>query len=165
MYLSIYEIYKMKKIPIIVLLACMWQAPVSAQITAAGYTNYTMHGFNVLVQDTAFQVDSQLTADAMAYLDSHLLEITNLCATQNILDSFRTVSIFMDWYTSWGAGVYHPSESWLIANGYGLKRQGILKYQILRIILIGGTKTNLTSYCMNWRIAIIIEHLTSPTRI
>jgi len=89
-----------------------------AQLTAPGYTNQTLHGFNILVQDTAFIADSALTQTALDLLETKLEEIVNFCLEPEIIDSFQATSIFMDWNTSSGAAVYHPSEAWLIANGY-----------------------------------------------
>ncbi|MEL7124564.1 MAG: T9SS type A sorting domain-containing protein, partial [Bacteroidota bacterium] len=38
--------------------------------------------------------------------------------TTEILDSLQAVKIFMDWNTTNGAAVYHPSVQWLTNNGY-----------------------------------------------
>ncbi len=89
-----------------------------AQLTASGYSNLSMNGFNILVADSAFTQNMQLTQDALNLLDAKLLEITQLCISQEILDSLQAVSIFVDWNTTSGSAQYHPSLAWLLANGY-----------------------------------------------
>ncbi|MDP5172426.1 MAG: T9SS type A sorting domain-containing protein [Bacteroidia bacterium] len=89
-----------------------------AQITVAGYTNYTMHGFHVLVEDNAVVQSNTMTTAAVNLLDAKLLEISQMCLAPVILDSLRAVTIFVDWNTTTGAAQYHPSKDWLIANGY-----------------------------------------------
>lgn len=89
-----------------------------AQLSVNGYTNYTLSGFDILVQNTAFSTDSSLTHDALDLIESKLTEITQFNIDQEILDSLKAVPIFVDWNTTTGAAVYHPSEAWLRANGY-----------------------------------------------
>ena len=89
-----------------------------SQLTASGYSNLTLQGFNVLVEDSAIIEDASLTQSAISLLDTKLQEITQLCISQSILDSLKAVSIFVDWNTTTGSAQYHPSLSWLLANGY-----------------------------------------------
>jgi hypothetical protein len=93
-----------------------WMA--NGQLTAPGYTNYDLSGFNVLVQNTAFQQNNAKTQQAIALLGSKLTEITTLCLSGEIIAKLKTVPIFVDWNTSGGAAVYHPDLAWLLANGY-----------------------------------------------
>ncbi|TAH41899.1 MAG: T9SS type A sorting domain-containing protein [Bacteroidetes bacterium] len=88
------------------------------QLTATGYSNLTLQGFNVLIEDSAYIENAVLTQSAIDLLDSKLQEITQLCISQTILDSLKAVSIFVDWNTTNGAAQYHPSLAWLLANGY-----------------------------------------------
>lgn len=90
----------------------------SAQLSVTGYSNYSLAGFEVLVEDNAFVMDSALTASAISLLETHLEEISQFTFAQEKLDSLLAVPIFMDWNTTTGAAQYHPSEAWLIANGY-----------------------------------------------
>lgn len=90
----------------------------SAQLKVEKYTNYTLEGFNVLVEDNAFVSDSTRTEQGVKLLESKLLEITQLGLSQLVMDSLRAVPIFMDWNTTTGAAVYHPGRQWLLDNGY-----------------------------------------------
>lgn len=89
-----------------------------AQLTVNGYTNYTLAGFNVLVEDSAFVENTNLTNTAINMLETNLLEITQFSISQTKMDSLLAVPIFVDWNTTTGAAQYHPSQAWLIANGY-----------------------------------------------
>lgn len=90
----------------------------TAQLSVTGYTNYAIAGFDVLVEDNAFAMDSAITMSAIDLLETNLLEIIQFNIDQEKMDSLRAVPIFMDWNTTTGAAQYHPSEAWLIANGY-----------------------------------------------
>jgi hypothetical protein len=89
-----------------------------AQLIVQGYTNYNMHGFNVLVQDNAFVIDSTMTNTAINLVDTKLSEVLQLNISQDKKDSLKAVPIFMDWNKTTGAAQYHPSQSWLTSNGY-----------------------------------------------
>ena len=99
-------------------LFCLLPNRSNGQLNAVGYTNYTLSGFNVLVQDTAFTNDSLLTNNAIDLMETKLIEISQFNIDPIKLDSLKAVPIFMDWNTSSGAAGYHPSRAWLIANGY-----------------------------------------------
>lgn len=47
-----------------------------------------------------------------------LIEISQFNIDSSKLVSLKSVPIFMDWNTTTGAAQYHPSQAWLIANGY-----------------------------------------------
>lgn len=89
-----------------------------AQLSVDGYTNYNFSGFDVLVENIAFSENSALTNTAIDLLQANLLEISQFNIDQDKIDALKAVPIFMDWNTTTGAAQYHPSESWLIANGY-----------------------------------------------
>lgn len=89
-----------------------------AQISVRGYTNYNLSGFNVLVEDNAFVMNDTLTKNAIRLLKNKLLEVSKLNIDQDKINALKAVSIFMDWNTNLGGAVYHPSETWLIDNGY-----------------------------------------------
>lgn len=90
----------------------------NAQLSVTGYTNYNFNGFDVLVENVAFNIDTPLTNVALDLLEEKLIEISLFEIDQTIIDSFKEVPIFMDWNTTNGAAQYHPSEAWLIDNGY-----------------------------------------------
>jgi len=102
----------------ILVLFCLLPNRSNAQLNVVGYTNYTLSGFNVLVQDTAFTINSSLTNDAIDLMETKLIEISQFNIDPIKLDSLKAVPIFIDWNTSSGAAGYHPSKAWLIANGY-----------------------------------------------
>ena len=102
----------------ILLLICLFPLKSKAQLTVNGYTNYTLSGFNVLVENDAFTNNSVLTNEAIDLLEINLIEISHFNIDPVKLDSLKVVPIFMDWNTTTGAAQYHPSESWLIANSY-----------------------------------------------
>lgn len=89
-----------------------------AQPTLEGYTNHTVAGFHVLVQDLAMNTNANMTNTALHILEKDLVEITHFCISQEIKDSLMAVPIFLDWNTATGAAVYHPSAAWLVQNGY-----------------------------------------------
>jgi hypothetical protein len=102
----------------VLLLLCLLNFKSNAQLTVNGYTNYTLSGFNVLVEDAAITNNTLLTNDAIDLLEIKLIEISQFNIDPIKLDSLKAVPIFMDWNTTTGAAQYHPSEGWLIANGY-----------------------------------------------
>ncbi|MEM9001355.1 MAG: hypothetical protein AAGB24_13915 [Bacteroidota bacterium] len=87
-----------------------------------GYTNYDLVGFNIFVEDKAFENDDALTQEALDLLERKLIEVTELDLSNTILNQLKTVNIFVDWKTSNGAAVFHPSEYWLAQNGYILEK-------------------------------------------
>lgn len=89
-----------------------------AQLSVNGYTNYNLSGFDVLVEDSAFLKNFILTNTAIDLLKAKLLEISQFNIDQDKMDALKAVPIFMDWNTTTGGAQYHPSEQWLIANGY-----------------------------------------------
>lgn len=102
------------------LLVCIFliSCPLKAQLSVNGYTNYNLSGFNVLVQNTAFTINSSLTNTAISLLQNKLQEISQFNINQTKINALKEVPIFMDWNTTTGAAQYHPSQAWLIANGY-----------------------------------------------
>lgn len=91
---------------------------VQGQLSVSGYSNYAFSGFNVLVEDNAFAMDSVMTNDAIQLMQANLAEISQFNIDPVKMDSLKAVPIFMDWNTTTGAAQYHPSQAWLIANGY-----------------------------------------------
>ena len=89
-----------------------------AQLSVAGYTNQTAHGFQLLIEDSSYIVNPTMTTNALNLLEDQLEEITQFCISSAILDSLQAVPIFLDWNTTSGGAQYHPSQAWLIANGY-----------------------------------------------
>ena len=108
----------MKKIFTLLLLIFLTSNSIFAQLSVTGYTNYTLSGFNVLVEDSAFVMNATLTGTAINLLQNKLLEISQFNIDQVKIDSLKAVPIFMDWNTTTGAAQYHPSAAWLLANGY-----------------------------------------------
>ncbi|MEZ4773320.1 MAG: T9SS type A sorting domain-containing protein [Bacteroidia bacterium] len=90
----------------------------NAQLTVTGFTNYSLHGFNVLVNDQAISQHATATQGAVDYLDTLLLQITEIGLAQDIMDSLLKVPIFMEWALTTGSAWYHPDVNWLIQNGY-----------------------------------------------
>jgi hypothetical protein len=105
-------------LPKLTIIFVMFPVLIQAQPTVAGYTNYMLAGFNVLLEDEAVNTDPNLTLEAMDLLEEKLEEINNFCIAQEIKDSLRAVVFFMDWNTTEGAAVYHAGAQWLIENGY-----------------------------------------------
>ena len=90
-----------------------------AQLTASGYTNHNIHGWNVLVNDQATANHPATSAAALAYIAERLKLIVDLHLYTDIMEDFRSVPIFMEWdKRPDGAAEYHPSRDWLIQNGY-----------------------------------------------
>lgn len=87
-----------------------------------GYSNYDLVGFNVFVEDKAFENDDALTQEALDLLERKLIEVTELDLSSIILNQLKTVNIFVDWKTSNGSAAFHPSEFWLAQNGYILEK-------------------------------------------
>ena len=91
------------------------------------YTNYDLVGFNGFVQDKAFKNDEVLTQQALDLLEQKLIEVTELDLSNTILNQLLNVNIFVDWNTSNGSAVFHPSEYWLSQNGYILEKAGAIE--------------------------------------
>ncbi len=90
----------------------------SAQLTVSGFTNYSLHGFNVLVNNSALSQHSAETQQAIGLLDTMLMNINNLNLASDIMDTLHHVSIFMEYNLTTGSAWYHYDVNWLIANGY-----------------------------------------------
>jgi hypothetical protein len=103
---------------LLIALLLAFSSTAQAQLMVQGYTNYNLQGFNVLVENNAFTVDSTMTNAAINLLNTKLLAISQLNINQEKKDSLKAVPIFMDWNTTTGAAQYHPSQAWLISNGY-----------------------------------------------
>ena len=89
----------------------------SAQID--GYEYRSIEGYDVYIQQEAWDNNETLTNDAITLLTDNLVEINALGLRSEIVDSLQAIQIFVDWDTNEnGAAVYHPSEAWLLANGY-----------------------------------------------
>ncbi len=79
---------------------CILSVQANAQLTAPGYTNYTLNGFNVLIWDDAFEINPTMTNQAKNLLEDKLYDFTQLNIDQTKIDSLQTVPIFLDWNTS-----------------------------------------------------------------
>ncbi|MBT3448182.1 MAG: T9SS type A sorting domain-containing protein [Bacteroidetes Order II. Incertae sedis bacterium] len=111
----------MKKMSLLVLMcaALAEAAPAHAQLVVNGYTNHQIHGWDVLVNDDAQSNHSVGTNRAVAYLTDRLYLLEGLSLQPAILDSLRSIPIFMEWEKrSNGAAEYHSSLDWLLLNGY-----------------------------------------------
>ncbi|MFT4545768.1 MAG: hypothetical protein ACI9EQ_002248, partial [Bacteroidia bacterium] len=84
----------------------------------AGYQQQNIQGYNVYVELVALNNHPTETNEAISFLSTKLEEINNFNLQPQILDSLQAVTIFMDWNTTTGAAVYHPSAQWLLNNGY-----------------------------------------------
>lgn len=93
-------------------------AAAQAQLTVPGFTSYSRQGFSILVNDQALSQHQAATQNAVAYLDTLLIRITQLGLADDILDSLRKVPIFMEWALTNGSAWYHYDVNWLIQNGY-----------------------------------------------
>ncbi|MEZ4829034.1 MAG: T9SS type A sorting domain-containing protein [Bacteroidia bacterium] len=107
----------MKRFYLLLFLICCFSYA-KAQLTVTGFTNYSLHGFNVLVNDQAISQHAAATQHAVNYLDTLLLEITQFGLAPEIMDSLLEVPIFMEWALTTGSAWYHPDVNWLIQNGY-----------------------------------------------
>ncbi|MEM8508662.1 MAG: hypothetical protein AAF717_12570 [Bacteroidota bacterium] len=92
-----------------------------------GYSNYDLVGFNILLENKALEIDESLALEAIDLLESKLLEISTLYLDPVILNQLTTVNIFVDWNTSNGAAVFHPSAIWLSQNGYITEKEGAIE--------------------------------------
>lgn len=109
----------MRRISVLIfLLLGVHTLSLNAQLIVNGYTTFQMSGFSVLVEDDAFYNHNAMTNTAMTLMENNLSEIVDFCIDPEIRDSLQAVPIFMDWNTTTGAAVYHPSLAWLIQNGY-----------------------------------------------
>ena len=89
----------------------------SAQIE--GYEYRSIAGYDVYIQQEAWDSNETLTSNAIGLLTDNLTEINALGLRSDIVTALQEVQIFVDWDTNEnGAAVYHPSEAWLLANGY-----------------------------------------------
>lgn len=86
--------------------------------TAPGYTDQTVHGFTVVVNDQATATQATAMTRAMEELEIQLGRIVALGLRTDVLDKLRAVKIFVEFNQTNGAAVYHPSPTWLAANGY-----------------------------------------------
>lgn len=82
------------------------------------YEKQSIQGFNVFVEKKALEINEELTNQALELLDINLKEIGELGLNPSILNQLKLVPIFMDWNTTSGGAVYHPSIQWLLDNGY-----------------------------------------------
>lgn len=92
-----------------------------------GYSNYDLVGFNVLLENKALEIDESLALEALELLETKLMEVSTLNLDPLILNQLTTVNIFMDWNTSNGAAVFHPSAVWLSQNGYITEKEGAIE--------------------------------------
>ena len=83
-----------------------------------GYKSLQITGYNVHVQLTAYRKDTLLTEEVISMVTASLLEIDTIGIPSNILNEVKKTPIFIDWETTNGLAVYHPSLSWLQTNGY-----------------------------------------------
>lgn len=102
----------------LLLLVSFFSLSSNAQLTVNGYTNHTIAGFDVLVEDAAMTTDSVKTNAAISLLQTKLNEILQFNIDQVKKDSLLAVPIFMDWNTTTVTAQYHPSRTWLINNGF-----------------------------------------------
>ncbi|MCC6599752.1 MAG: T9SS type A sorting domain-containing protein [Crocinitomicaceae bacterium] len=113
----------MNRLFTLVLSVCFYCAQGQGMLVVSGYTNYSISGFNVLVQNSAL-TSSRLphTNQAINRLESNLTEISQMCISSVIMDSLKAVPIFMDWESSEGISQYHADLSWLIQSNYNQKK-------------------------------------------
>lgn len=83
-----------------------------------GYMNININGFHILVQEIAAKNSVDETNATLEKLYISLFEIDNFGLDSAIISELKNIRIFVDWNNTIGAGVYHPSESWLLENGY-----------------------------------------------
>lgn len=86
--------------------------------SASIYEERSVQGFKIFVEKRAFSENDSLTNQALAHLEEQLTTITALPLKPAILEQLKSVSLFVDWNTAYGGAVYHPSEEWLVENGY-----------------------------------------------
>ena len=96
-------------------------------LQVAGYTYYELVGFNVFVEDKAFTNDEALTQEALYLLERKLIDVTELGLNKTILNQLQAVNIFVDWQTTNGSAVFHPSAVWLMQNGYITEKAGAIE--------------------------------------
>tara|TARA_R110000772_G_C13254313_1_gene434804 strand:- start:330 stop:1283 length:954 start_codon:yes stop_codon:yes gene_type:complete len=104
----------MKKL--IIFLQIIIPSLIFAQIN--GYESQNIQGFDVYVELDALNNYPQETNEAINLLTSKLIEIIDFELKDEIIEELKLVKIFVDWNTTNGAAVYHPSLQWLIDNGY-----------------------------------------------
>lgn len=83
-----------------------------------GYMSININSFHILVQEIAAKNSVDQTNLSLEKLYVSLLEIDRFGLDQTIVNELKSVPIFVDWNTKRGGGVYHPSEAWLLENGY-----------------------------------------------
>ncbi|TAE51298.1 MAG: T9SS C-terminal target domain-containing protein [Bacteroidetes bacterium] len=108
----------MKASLLCILLIISAYLPTQAQLTVSGFTNYNLHGFNVLVNNQAISGHATAVQGAVDYLDTLLLRVTQYGLEAEVLDSLKAIPIFMEWALTTGSAWYHYDVNWLIQNGY-----------------------------------------------
>lgn len=106
------------KLLLITLFLLLALNPIFAQISIDGYTTHEVHGFSVLMNDDAVSNHAVQMQSALNELSFQLESISKLDMRSEDLNTLRSVKIFVEWENTNGAAVYHPSEQWLIENGY-----------------------------------------------
>lgn len=87
-------------------------------LTASGYTNFNLSGFNILVEDNVIENNPSLANSVLSIIEEDLEKILTFSLTQEVKNKLLAVPIFIDYNTTNGGAVYHPSETWLNQNGY-----------------------------------------------
>jgi hypothetical protein len=88
------------------------------QSVPTGYTLLKLSDFEVLVHEQARSMSTAATDSALIFLKDDLSKILSLPLKQSILDTLKSVRIFLDWDTGHATLQVHSSEDWLIQNGY-----------------------------------------------
>ncbi|MDC3132941.1 hypothetical protein OA501_01885 [Flavobacteriaceae bacterium] len=102
---------------ILLILGCSSDNTVSNE-TEIIYQELYIKGFRVFVENRAYEIDADLTNQAIELLETNLTEITELNLNPSILEQLKLTSLFVDWNTTDKSAVYHSSEQWIIENGY-----------------------------------------------
>jgi hypothetical protein len=87
-------------------------------VVPSGYVRIVKYGFEILLNQFALQNYKSATDSALLILDKDLLRISNFKMKKSALDALKRVRIFLDWDTGHPTAQVHPSEDWLIQNGY-----------------------------------------------
>ena len=101
----------------LLILSCSSDNTVSNE-TELIYQELYIKGFSVFVEKRAYEIDIDLTNQAIELLERNLTEIIDLNLNPSILEQLKLTPLFVDWNTTDKGAVYHPSEQWIIENGY-----------------------------------------------
>lgn len=122
-----------------------------AQSSVEGYTTHEIHGFSVFMHDEAVSSEPEKMQAALDELTNQLSNISNLDMRPADMAALRDVKIFVDWATTDGGAQYHPSEQWLIDNGYNPNKA--LSVEISNAV-------NFVSWCKQNQPWMVLHELT-----